>query len=78
MSMAKCLDVSRSGFYDYVKRLKNPNVTIDIALIDFVKETWKASKKSYGLIRILNEVKGKSLGYGARKVKNILHPKGEA
>lgn len=71
-SMATYLEVSRSGFYDYVKRLKNPIGTLDIALIDFVQETWKSSKKCYGLIRILNEVKEKSLGYGARKVKKAM------
>jgi hypothetical protein len=56
-SMATYLEVSRSGFYDYVKRLRNPIGNLDIALIDFVKETWTSSKKSYGLIRILNKVK---------------------
>lgn len=78
--MAKYLDVSRSGFYDYVKRSKNPIGNLDIALIDFVKETWISSKKSYGLIRILNEVKGKSLRYGARKVikaMNLLQIRGK-
>jgi transposase InsO family protein len=72
-SMARYLDVSRSGFYDYVKRSKNPIGNFDIALIDFVKEAWISSKKSYGLIRILNEVKGKSLGYGARKVRKAMN-----
>ena len=79
-SMATYLDVSRSGFYDYVKRLKNPIREIDRTLIDFVKETWQSSKKSYGLIRILNEVRSHSLGYGARKVRkamNLLNIKGK-
>ena len=72
-SMATCLDVSRSGFYDYVKRLKNPIGTLDIALIDFVKETWKSSKKNYGLIRILNKVKESSYECGARKVRKAMN-----
>lgn len=79
-SMAKYLDVSRSGFYDYVKRLKNPIIKIDSILIDFVKETWQCSKKNYGLMRILNEVRSHSLGYGARKVKkamNLMNIKGK-
>jgi len=54
-SMAKYLDVSRSGFYDYVKRLKYPIIKIDSILIDFVKETWQCSKTNYGLMRILNK-----------------------
>jgi putative transposase len=72
-SMATYLDVSRSGFYDYVKRLKNPIGTLDIALIDFVKETWKSSKKNYGLIRILNKVKESSYECGARKVRKAMN-----
>lgn len=79
-SMAKYLDVSRSGFYDYVKRLKNPIIKIDSILIDFVKETWQCIKKNYGLMRILNEVRSHSLGYGARKVKkamNLMNIKGK-
>lgn len=71
--MATYLDVSRSGFYDYVKRLKNPIGTLDIALIDFVKETWKSSKKNYGLIRILNKVKESSYECGARKVRKAMN-----
>lgn len=79
-SMATYLEVSRSGFYDYIKRLKKPIHEMDKTLINFVKETWHSSKKSYGLIRILNEVRGHSLGYGARKVKkamNLLNIKGK-
>lgn len=78
--MATFLEVSRSGFYDYVKRSKNPIGKLDLAFINFVKETWKSSKQSYGLIRILNEVRSHSLGYGARKVKkamNLLNIKGK-
>jgi putative transposase len=72
-SMATYLEVSRSGFYDYVKRLRNPIGNLDIALIDFVKETWTSSKKSYGLIRILNKVKESSFDCGARKVRKVMN-----
>lgn len=71
--MATYLEVSRSGFYDYVKRLKNPIGILDVGLIDFVRETWKSSKKNYGLIRILNKVKESSYESGARKVRKAMN-----
>jgi transposase InsO family protein len=72
-SMATYLEVSRSGFYDYVKRLKNPIGMLDVGLIDFVRETWKSSKKNYGLIRILDKVKESSYECGARKVRKAMN-----
>lgn len=71
--MVACLEVSRSGFYDYVKRLKSPIGNLEIAFIDFVKHSWKSSKKSYGLIRILKDVKESSFECGARKVKKAMN-----
>lgn len=79
-SMAKYLNVSRSNFYDYVKRSKKPFGNLDLALVDFVYSTWKKSRKSYGLLRILDRVKKESLPWGARRVRktmNLLNIKGK-
>jgi transposase InsO family protein len=72
-SMATYLNVSRSGYYDYLRRVKNPTSKLDHDFVDFVKDTWELSKGSYGLKRILNEVRESSFKFGARKVRKAMN-----
>ena len=72
-SMATYLEVSRSGFYDYVKRIKKPYGNLDGTLVRLVQVTWELSRGSYGLLRILNEVRKESHNWGARKVRKAMN-----
>lgn len=70
--MAEALDVSRTNYYKYLKRCRNELDKFDPVVINFVHETWLKSKRNYGLVRILGEVKKASLPYGARKVRKLM------
>ncbi|EMS82270.1 hypothetical protein LEP1GSC073_1332, partial [Leptospira noguchii str. Cascata] len=47
-SMANVLEVSRSGFYQFLKR-KNELEKYNPELVEFIRETWLTSRKNYGL-----------------------------
>ena len=71
-SMADCLEVASSTYYDHFNRMKREEEKNDIQLLEFVYNVWKKNKKSYGLRKILKEVKKASLPWGARKIKKAM------
>ncbi|EMF83151.1 IS1236 transposase family protein [Leptospira weilii serovar Topaz str. LT2116] len=71
-SMAEVLEVSRSGFYQFLKRSKNVLEKYDPELVEFIKETWLSNRKNYGLVRLLREVKKVYSFYGARTVRKVM------
>lgn len=70
--MAECLDVSPSTCYDHLKRKRSIEEKNDIQLLEFVYNVWKKNKRSYGLRKILKEVKKATLPWGSRKVKKAM------
>ncbi|MBW9231293.1 IS3 family transposase [Leptospira santarosai] len=71
-SMANVLEVSRSGFYQFLKRSKNELEKYNPELVEFIKETWLTNRKNYGLVRLLREVKKVYSIYGARTVRKVM------
>ncbi|EMO90377.1 hypothetical protein LEP1GSC024_4573 [Leptospira noguchii str. 2001034031] len=71
-SMANVLGVSRSGFYQFLKRSKNELEKYNPELVEFIRETWLTSRKNYGLVRLLREVKKVYSIYGARTVRKVM------
>ncbi len=71
-SMANVLGVSRSGFYQFLKRSKNELEKYNPELVEFIRETWLTNRKNYGLVRLLREVKKVYSIYGARTVRKVM------
>ncbi|EMN64770.1 hypothetical protein LEP1GSC092_1027 [Leptospira interrogans serovar Pyrogenes str. R168] len=67
-SMANVLGVSRSGFYQFLKRSKNELEKYNPELVEFIRETWLTSRKNYGLFGCFGSKKVYSI-YGARTVE---------
>lgn len=70
--MARCLDVSRSSYYEYVKRITRPISKAEEELKTFVFNCWKDYGKVYGLPRILRKAKELQLPYGERKIRKAM------
>ncbi len=71
--LCKVMEVSRSGFYDYVSRCKNPRINIyEKRLQRKVLEIFYFSKKTYGSRRILAELRSKGLTIGRYKVRSLM------
>ncbi|EMS89636.1 hypothetical protein LEP1GSC074_1398 [Leptospira noguchii str. Hook] len=60
-SMANVLGVSRSGYYQFLKRSKNELEKYNPELVEFIRETWLTSRKNYGC----------SVASGSKKVYSI-------
>ncbi|WP_122952332.1 IS3 family transposase [Leptospira noguchii] len=71
-SMANVLGVSRSGYYQFLKRSKNELEKYNPELVEFIRETWLTNRKNYGLVRLLREVKKVYSIYGARTVRKVM------
>ncbi|EPG75261.1 putative IS1236 transposase [Leptospira fainei serovar Hurstbridge str. BUT 6] len=70
--MARVLGVSRSGFYEFMKRSKNALEKYDPEFVKFIYETWLRHDKNYGFLRLFKEVKKVYSSYGARSVRKVM------
>jgi len=76
LSMAKCLNVSRSRFYEFMRKQKNPNKGMDSELLKKVRTTWESSRKSFGVRRIHQVFKRELLPFGVRKIRKAMKIEG--
>jgi transposase InsO family protein len=70
--MAELLGVSRSGYYKHKKSKSEKAVNPDSELLLLIKDIWKRNRKTYGVRRILKEVKKIDPTCGKRKVKKMM------
>lgn len=71
--LCRVMKVSRSGFYDYARRCRNPRINIyEEQLQRKVLEIFYFSKKSYGSRRILAELRSNGLNIGRYKVRSLM------
>ena len=70
--------VSRSGFYDYLKRWQSGNIgpSDDIVLTERLKKIFNDSWGSYGSRRILRQLKNEGYQIGRYKVRRIMRQLG--
>jgi transposase InsO family protein len=69
--------VSRSGFYDYLDRFKNPKDRPDeAALQKRIKEIFDESRASYGSRRVAKQLKDEGRQIGRYKVRRIMRQLG--
>ncbi|WP_156844504.1 IS3 family transposase [Leptospira wolffii] len=71
-SMASLFNVSRSGFYEFVKRRKTAIEKYDPKFLKFIYDTWKDNDQNYGFLRLFREVKKVYPNYGARSVRKVM------
>jgi putative transposase len=76
--MCRVLEVSRSGFYDYLNRGRSrsgPDPE-QVALESRVKEIFRESKKTYGSRRMLEQLKKAGYPIGRYRVRGLMRKLG--
>jgi transposase InsO family protein len=66
------LDVSRSGYYGWCGRASSPRQQEDARLAAAVKQTFLASRRTYGRGRVTRELKDQGHRCGERRVARLL------
>lgn len=72
MSMAKVLEVSRSGYYKYLKLKKENKSRYPAEMLEKVYTIWKSNRRLYGGIKLTKMVKLRDPRIGIRRVRNMM------
>jgi putative transposase len=72
MSMARVLEVSRSGYYKYLKLKKENKSRYPAEMLEKVYTIWKSNRRLYGGIKLTKMVKLKDPRIGIRRVRNMM------
>lgn len=72
MSMAKVLEVSRSGYYNFLKLKKENKAKYPAEILENVYSIWKSNRKLYGGIKLTKKVKLQDPSIGIRRVRNMM------
>jgi transposase InsO family protein len=74
--MCKILNVSRSGYHNYVKRRFNRRENDDYIILDKIKEIHKGSRGLYGSPRIYQELRRRGIKINKKRVIRIMRKYG--
>jgi transposase InsO family protein len=76
--LCKVMEVSRSGFYDYLHRLNTDNAddVYQNALKARIKAIFNESKSSYGSRRVLKKLQSEGYQLGRYKVRRLMRDLG--
>lgn len=72
----KELKVSRSGYYEWLKRPLSARATENEVLYQKIKLIWEKSRKTYGLPRIMDQLKKQGETCGKNRAQKIMRKKG--
>ena len=72
MSMARVLEVSRSGYYKYLKLKKENKSRYPPEMLEKVYTIWKSNRRLYGGIKLTKMVKLRDPHIGIRRVRNVM------
>ena len=72
MSMARVLEVSRSGYYKYLKLKKENKSRYPAEMLEKVYTIWKSNRRLYGGIKLTKMVKLRDPHIGIRRVRNVM------
>ena len=72
MSMARVLEVSRSGYYKYLKLKKENKSRYPVEMLEKVYTIWKSNRRLYGGIKLTKMVKLRDPRIGIRRVRNVM------
>lgn len=70
--LCRVMGASRSGFYDYLKRLVTPPDKVEKELEDDTKNIFKESKQAYGSRRVRKELLKKGYQIGRYKTRSLM------
>jgi transposase InsO family protein len=70
--MAKILEVSKSGYYEYLKHPVSKRAIADIKIVFEMKEIHRKSRFNYGSPRILKALKGKGIQCGKNRLIRLM------
>lgn len=68
----KVLQVSRSGYYSWLKRPDSQRKQSDQKLVLKLKEHWENSRKTYGLPRLQKKLRTEGLNHGKGKIRRLM------
>ena len=69
-TMCKFFEVSRSGYYDYIKRMDSPAFDSEIA--EVIRQIQESSDKTYGYRRVWKVLKGKNIHRNPKTILRIM------
>lgn len=75
-AMARTLDVTRQGYYAYVKRPPSSRVQADMALCREAKQIFEEFEARYGSPRVLRELRNRGFSTSKRRVERALRGMG--
>lgn len=74
--MCRVLNISRSGYYDWIK-VGRPTVnTKDSVLLAQIKQIERENDHNYGVRKVYDELKAKEITVGRSKVQRVMHENG--
>jgi transposase InsO family protein len=74
--MCKVLEVSRSGFYAWVKRGESDRAREDRRLTTLIRDIFEESRRTYGSPRIHREMRKRSVRCGRKRVVRLMNKAG--
>ena len=74
--MCRTLEVSRQGYYAYVRSLDNPRIAADAALRQRIRKVHADSRGIYGSPRVLRQLRHDGERVGKRRVERIMRGAG--
>ena len=74
--MCKVLNVSRSGYHNYLRRRFNCRETDEVIILEKIKEIYRNSRELYGSPRIYQELRRRGLTINKKRVVRIMQKYG--
>jgi transposase InsO family protein len=78
LALCEILDVSTSGYYDWLKRLACPGARAveNLALSQDIDLIHAQSRRTYGSPRVMQELRKKGRRHGRRRIARLMQQKG--
>ena len=70
--MCQTLEVSRSGYHNYIKRRLSQRHLENIRILEEIKRIYEKNKGRYGSPRINSELKAKGLRYNKKRIARLM------
>jgi transposase InsO family protein len=74
--MAKVLEVSRSGYYEWAGRLPGPRSLTRLRLRAEVKAAFEATGSRYGSVKVMEELQRRGINCRRKRVANLMREQG--
>ena len=68
----RVLEVSRSGYYDWLKRPVSARKLANLELAKKIKQHWVDSRETYGLPRLFQKLKNENINIGKNRVRKLM------